>query len=83
MIIGANITRIKYINVLDKLYKVTDISMSDMSIKAVECENDSLAAVEDIFLLEELQEFHITLCNRRGKAEIIGINEWKKLHNRE
>lgn len=57
--------------------------MSDMSIKAVECENDSLAAVEDIFLLEELQEFHITLCNRRGKAEIIGINEWKKLHNRQ
>lgn len=57
--------------------------MSDMSIKAVECENDILAAIEDIFLLEELQEFYITLCNRRGKAEIIGINEWKKLHNRE
>lgn len=83
MIIITNITHIKYIKVLDKLYKVTDISMSDMSIKAVECKNDSLAAVEDVFLLEELQEFHITLCNRRGKAEIIGINEWKKFHNRE
>lgn len=83
MIIGANITHIKYIKVLDKLYKVTDISMSDMSIKAIECENDSLATVEEVFLLEELQEFHITLYNRRGKPMIINFSEWKKLHNRE
>lgn len=83
MIIGANITHIKYIKVLDKLYRVTDISMSDISIKAVECENDSLAAVEEVFLLEELQEFHITLYNRRGKPMIINFSEWKKLHNRE
>lgn len=83
MIIGANITHIKYINILDKLYKVTDISMSDMSVKAVECENDTLAAVEEVFLLEELQEFHITLYNRRGKPMIINFNEWKKIHNRE
>lgn len=81
MIIGANITRIKYINVLDKLYKVTDISMSDMSIKAVECENDILAAVEDIFLLEELQEFYITLYNKHEKSNITDFSEWKKQHN--
>ena len=68
---------------MDKLYRVTDISMSDMSIKAVECENNSPAAVEDVFLLEELQEFHITLYNRRGKPMIINFSEWKKLHNRE
>lgn len=83
MIIGANITRIKYINVLDKLYKVTDISMSDMSIKAVECENDILVAVEDIFLLEELQEFHITLYNKHEKSNITDFSEWKKQHNRQ
>lgn len=83
MIIGANITRNKYINVLDKLYKVTDISMSDMSIKAVECENDILVAVEDIFLLEELQEFHITLYNKHEKSNITDFSEWKKQHNRQ
>lgn len=81
MIIGANITYIKYIKVLDKLYKVTDISMSDMSIKSIECENDSLAAVEDVFLLEELQEFHITLYNKYEKPNITDFSEWKNQHN--
>ena len=79
--IRKNTTHIKYIKVLDKLYKVTDISMSDMSIKAVECENDSLAAVEDVFLLEELQEFHITLYNKHEKSNITDFSEWKKQHN--
>lgn len=83
MIIIANITHIKFIKVLDKLYRVTDISLLEMSISASECENPAPVVEKEVFLLEELQEFHITLCNRRGKAEIIGINEWKKLHNRE
>lgn len=55
--------------------------MSDMSIKAVECKNDSLAAVEDVFLLEELQEFHITLYNKHEKSNITDFSEWKKQHN--
>lgn len=66
---------------MGKLYRVIDISMSDMSIKAVECENDSPATVEDVFLLEELQKFHITLYNRRGNPNITDFSEWKKQHN--
>ena len=36
IIIITNITHIKFIKVLDKLYIVTDISLSDMSISASE-----------------------------------------------
>lgn len=81
VIIITNITHIKFIKVLDKLYRVTDISLSDMSISASECENDSPAAVEDVFLLEELQEFHITLYNKHEKPNITDFSEWKKQHN--
>lgn len=47
----ANIIYIKYIKVLDKLYKVTDISLSDMNISASECENPAPVAEKDVFLL--------------------------------
>lgn len=36
VIIITNITHIKFIKVLDKLYRVTDISLSDMSISGCE-----------------------------------------------
>ena len=77
MIIITNITHIKFIKVLDKLYRVTDISLSDMSISASECENPASAAAKDVFLLEELQEFHITLYNKHEKPNITDFSEWK------
>lgn len=83
MIIIANITHIKFIKVLDKLYRVTDISLSEMSISASECENPALVAEKDVFLLEELQEFHITLHNKHEKSNITDLSEWKKQHNRQ
>lgn len=82
VIIITNITHIKFIKVLDKLYRVTDISLSDMSISASECEGVTPAAAKDVFLLEELQEFHITLHNKYEKPNITDLSEWKKQHNR-
>ena len=81
MIIITNITHIKFIKVLDKLYRVTDISLSDMSISASECEYPASAAAKDVFLLEELQEFHITLYNKHEKPNITDFSSWKKQHN--
>lgn len=81
VIIIANITHIKFIKVLDKLYRVTDISLSEMSISASECENPAPVAEKDVFLLEELQEFHITLYNKHEKPNITDFSEWKKQHN--
>ena len=81
VIIIANITHIKFIKVLDKLYRVMDISLSDMSISAFECESVTPAAAKDVFLLEELQEFHITLYNKHEKPNITDFSAWKKQHN--
>lgn len=81
VIIITNITHIKFIKVLDKLYRVTYISLSDMSISASECENPASVAAKDVFLLEELQEFHITLYNKHEKPNITDFSEWKKQHN--
>lgn len=83
VIIITNITHIKFIKVLDKLYRVTDISLSDMRISASECKNPASAAAKDVFLLEELQEFHITLYNKHEKPNITDLSEWKKQHNRQ
>lgn len=81
VIIITNITHIKFIKVLDKLYRVTDISLSEMRISASECQNPASAAEKDVFLLEELQEFHITLYNKHEKPNITDFSEWKKQHN--
>lgn len=83
VIIITNITHIKFIKVLDKLYRVTYISLSDMSISASECKNPASAAAKDVFLMEELLEFHITLYNKHEKPNITDFSEWKKQHNRQ
>lgn len=81
VIIITNITHIKFIKVLDKLYRVTDISLSEMSISASECESVTPAASKEVFLLEELHEFHITLYNKHEKPNITDFSEWKEQHN--
>jgi hypothetical protein len=83
IIITDNITQIKYIKVIDKLYKVTDISFVDMTIRAVETITAAPITTKDVFLLEELQEFHITLHNKYEKPNISDFSEWKKQHNRQ
>lgn len=79
-----NITKIKYIKVLNKVYNVIDISFMDMTIKAVGTEV-SIADVPDdeIFNVMELDEFRITLVNGGGQAEIIDFEMWKREHKRE
>lgn len=46
-----------------------------MSISASEC--IASAATKDVFLLEELQEFHITRYNKHEKSNITDFSEWK------
>ena len=72
----TNITKIKYIRILDK---VTDISMSDMTITAMEQEV-ALCNVpgDEVFDFLELDEFQIKICSRRQPAQIINLAEWKQ-----
>lgn len=77
-----NFTKIKYIKVLNKVYKVKDISFTDMTIKAVETEISIADDYDDeIFNVMELDEFRITLVNGGGQAEIINFGLWKSEHD--
>lgn len=75
----TNITKIKYIRILDKVYMVTDISMSDMTITAMEQEV-ALCDVpaDEVFDFLELDEFQIKFYTQRQPAQIINLAEWKQ-----
>ena len=77
--IRDNITQIKYIKVVDKLYHVTDISFADMTIRAVEI-IDTAAHIphNEIFGLDELAEFKIKLINNGEMADIVDFGTWKR-----
>lgn len=60
-------TKIKYLLVCDKLYAVTDINFSDLTLEA--SETDLLVTdvpEEEIFRLEDFKEFRVTLRNWQG-----------------
>ena len=62
-----NNTKIKYLLVCDKLYMVTDINFSDLTLKA--SETDLLVPdvpAEEIFRFEDFKEFRVTLRNWKG-----------------
>lgn len=78
---AINITKIKYIKVLHKVYSITDISFSDMTIKAVETKGSIADIPEDeIFNVTELSEFRLTLVNNGGLATVIDFEVWKREH---
>lgn len=78
IIITDNITQIKYIKVVDKLYQVTDISFADMTIRAVETTTAALVPQNEVFGLDDLKEFKIKLINNGGMADIVDFRVRKK-----
>lgn len=78
IIITDNITQIKYIKVVDKLYQVTDISFADMIIRAVETITAAPILQNVLFDLDDLKEFKIKLINNGGMADIVDFGVWKK-----
>lgn len=79
--IRDNITQIKYIKVVNKLYHVTDISFAEMTIRAVETKTAASVPQNEIFLLSELKEFEIKLINNGGVADIIDFMAWIRMKN--
>ena len=78
------LSKIKYIKVLHKVYRITDISFSAMTIRAVEADVSIADIPEDeMFNVAELSEFQITLVNHGGQAKIIDFEVWKREHKRE
>ena len=78
------LSKIKYIKVLHKVYRITDISFSAMTIRAVETDASIAEISEDeMFNVAELSEFRITLINNGGLAKVIDFEAWKREHKRE
>ena len=64
-----NETRIKYIRVADKLYKVETISFYYFTVSAKETDKTiSDVPVEEIFDITDLKDFKITLRNWHGNV---------------
>lgn len=62
-----------------KLYQVTHIDFSELTLEAWEAEPKvSDGPEEEIFLLEDFEEFKITLRNGGGK--IVDFEEWVERH---
>ena len=64
---------------MDKVYTVTGISMSDMTITAVE-QDVVLCDVpgDEVFDFWELDEFQIKFYTQRQPAQIINLAKWKQ-----
>lgn len=74
----GNITEIKYLIVQNKLYQITDISFYYMKIEAVETDIPVTHVPEqEVWNLEMFKDYHITLINNGGEAEIIDFEKWK------
>ena len=74
----GNITEIKYLNIKNKLYQITDISFYHMRIEAVETDISVKDVPEqEVWKLEMFKDYHITLINKGGEAEIIDFEKWK------
>ena len=75
-----NDTKIRYLLVADsKLYEVTKIDFSDLTMEASET-NLLVSDVpeEEVFRLDELQEFRISLKNGKGVAEVVNFADYVK-----
>ena len=61
---AINDTKIQYISVADKIYKVTDIDFCNLTIEATETDL-SIADVpeNEVFLVEEFDEYRVRLIN--------------------
>lgn len=74
-----NDTKIKYIKIdgTDKLYKVEKISFYDFSIKAVETDlKVDDVAENEIFPVEEFQDFKVTLKNKGVDNIVEFVRKW-------
>ncbi len=77
-----NDTKIKYILISDKIYKVKDIDFSHLTLEAEET-GLRVGDVEESELwgVSDLEEFKIRLVNNGSRAGIIDMAGWMKGHD--
>ena len=75
---AINNTKIKYLQVQDKLYEVRDISFYHMSITAVGVGSSVVNAPDDeVWDIEDFKNYKIKLINNSGQSEIVDFEKWK------
>lgn len=74
-----NNTKIKYLNVENKIYQVTDISFFHMTIEAVET-NLTVTDVpgDELWGIEEFRRYKVRLINNGGMGKIVDFGEFRK-----
>lgn len=76
-----NDTKIKYILISDKIYKVKDIDFSHLTLEAEETGLRVGDVEEDeLWEISDLEEFEIRLVNSNGGADVIDMAGWLKGH---
>lgn len=80
----VNDTKIKYIFVTGKIYKVTHIDFCNLTIEANKTDLNIPDVPEDeMFSIEEFEEFKLRLCNGGGSGVVIDIGEWIEVHSKD
>lgn len=76
---AINDTKIQYLSVADKIYKVTSIQWLHFYLEAKETELTIDDVPEnELWDISYFEDFRIRLVNQKGKAEIIDFAEWVK-----
>lgn len=76
-ILERNRTRIQYLSVADKIYKVTDIDFSNLTLSASECDVQICDVPDgELFKVEDFKEFRVKLHNWQGN--VVNLADWKK-----
>ena len=77
----SNNTKIKFLNVAGKIYRVTDISFFHMTIEATETDLTAADVPEcELWDIEEFERYKVRLINNSGKGEIVDFGEWFNGH---
>lgn len=76
-----NISKIKYILISDKIYKVASINWQHLTLEAEETGLRVGDVPEsELWGVSELEEFHVRLVNSGSRADVIDMAEWRKGH---
>ncbi len=75
----SNNTKIKFLNVADKIYQVIDISFFHMTIEATETDLTAADVSEcELWDIDEFERYKVRLINNDGMGEIVDFVEFKK-----
>ena len=71
-----NETKIKYINILGKPYRITNIDFLNLILEASEMDDADIADLpeEEVFSISDFKDYHVILRNWTGK--VVDLEEY-------